>query len=623
MNSTVDLSRRAFFGRVSDRLNPSGPTAAKWYQVPEVTGGDGDVFWSGWCGNGEVFIAGDNGRIIHFEAGAGSPDTDATWQTMDVPVTVPIHGLWGLNHTDLHAVGWMGCILHYDGQQWTKVRGAVVDHDEQRFSACAENTPLFAISGRASGEAWAVGDEGTILYFDGAGWSEEPSGVQHNLRAVTCGADQSVYVAGLDGVVLHRTPEGQWRSLESPYHCGFQAALWLGEDELLLAGGRYFVDKSGFRGELVHYKAGQFQAIHSDRDMPRLRALRAYKGGVLIVADRGQLFYLKDNSLTPLACDSSHDLMDIVPMPSGEAVIVGDFGTVMTAAPGFIKALAEEKSSTGNAHENWVAMPSPTRHQLWSVWQSDDGTCYAGGEAGTVLRQIKDEWEQLPFPDEVAIHCFWGNSEAGVFAAGQMGRIYRYDGEHWQLHFDLHLDLTILAMWGSGPDCIFAVGDEGLILHFDGLRWQRVASGTQSALYDIWAYDAQHMLVVGDFGLILRYNGKDWKSFNADTEQFLYGVWGRSLDDVWVVGLSGTATHFDGMRWQAVPTRLRDDLMSMDGSEAGVFAVGTRGCIVVLRDGQWRQESTPVSAGLRSVCAGKSGEVYAVGDRGTILKRLP
>jgi len=57
-----------------------------------------------------------------------------------------------------------------------------------------------------------------------------------------------------------------------------------------------------------------------------------------------------------------------------------------------------------------------------------------------------------------------------------------------QLHFDLHLDLTILAMWGNAPDCLFAVGDEGLILHFDGLGWKRMPSGTQSALYGLWGW---------------------------------------------------------------------------------------------------------------------------------------
>ncbi|MGC8118959.1 WD40/YVTN/BNR-like repeat-containing protein [Marinobacter sp. VGCF2001] len=622
MTATPDLSRRSFFGRLAGHLDPSGPSVANWYQVPDVSGGDGDVFWTGWCGNGEVFVAGDNGRIVHLCTGPEAASKG--WETMPVPVTTPIHGLWGRDSQDLFAVGWMGTLLHYNGRQWTLIQGAVVDHEQERYQACAENTPLFAIDGQPDGRAWAVGDEGRILHLDGDTWANEHSGVADNLRAVACAGNGIVYAAGLDGRVLKRSRDGLWHSLGCPFNCGFQAVLPLGEDELILAGGRYFVDKGGFRGELVHYANGEFHLLHQDVDMPRLRALKHYKNGILMVADRGQLFYRKDNAITHLACDSQHDLMDIVTMPSGEALIVGDFGTVMTAAPGFIKALADDRNSRDPGQSQWQTVKSPTRHQLWCVWQDDQGTTWAGGEAGTVLKTENGEWQALPtIPEGLAVHCLWGCPGAGLFAGGQQGKIYRFDGTNWQLHYDLHLDLTILGLWGAGPDCIYAVGDEGLILHFDGLRWQRVTSGTQSALYDIWAYDEQHMLVVGDFGLILRYNGKDWKSFNADSEQFLYGVWGANLTDIWVVGLSGTATHFDGARWQCAPTRLRDDLMAIDGSGERVVAVGTHGCAAILHNGQWHAEATPISAGLRAVCVGSAGEAFAVGDQGTILKRLP
>lgn len=623
MPSTADLSRRSFFGHLAGRLDPAAPNAAHWYQVPEVSGGDGDVFWTGWSGQGEVFVAGDNGRMVHLSV-RGERASEG-WTPMVLPVTTPIHGLWGRSASDLHAVGWMGSILHYDGQSWSLVQGAVIDHERQQYQAIADNTPLFAIDGQDSGQAWAVGDDGRILHFDGRQWHPESSGVFDNLRAAACASDGTVYAAGLGGCVLQRTIEGQWQSLECPYQCGFQAVLSLADGELLLAGGRYFVDKGGFRGELVHYANGQFQVLHPNLDIPRLRALKRYRGGVLIVADRGHLYYQKDGKITRLACDSQHDLMDVIPLPSDEAIVVGDFGTVMTASPGFVRALAEDARSHNTNTSRWQVMDSPSQHQLWCVWQDTQGTTWAGGEAGTVLRLEGGRWQALPaIPDGLAVHCLWGCDGAGLFAGGQQGRIYRFDGKTWQRHFDLHLDLTVLAMWGAGPECIYAVGDEGLILHFDGLRWQRVTSGTQSALYDIWAYDAEHLLVVGDFGLVLRYNGKDWKSFNANSEQFLYGVWGHALDNIWVVGLSGTATHFDGSRWAAVPTRLRDDLMAIDGLPNGeVIAVGTRGCAAVLRDDQWQAEATPVSVGLRDVCVGRDGAIYAVGDQGTIIRRHP
>lgn len=616
MTQAANADRRRFFRQLVNGANPQTPQRAPWRRVPEIGAGDGDVLWSGWARDGEVFVVGDEGMILRY---TGAPDAAGhQWQRMSVPTNLPLHSLWGARSDQLIAVGWMGCVLHFDGTEWHQRRGGIVDEDG-RFAACAENTPLFAIDGNADGLAWAVGDDGMILHFDGSDWVTEASPTRINLRAVACAANGTVYAAGGEGTVLRRSTSGHWEALDCPLSSGFQAMLLLGDDELLLGGGRYFVDQGGFRGELVHYRQGSFQPLTFSTPMPRLRALKSYKDGVLIVGDQGHLYYLKELSLVRLESNSHHDLMDIVTLPTGEALAVGDFATIMTAAPDFTAALAPPPAAPGKSQ--WEGMAVPTDRQLWGIHEASDGTCYACGEAGTVLCLEGDSWRALPAPSELAVHCVW-ESGNGLFAAGQLGRIYRFDGSRWQLHFDLHLDLTILAMWGSGPNSVYAVGDEGLILHFDGLGWKRMSSGTHSALYSLWGWDDQHLLAVGDFGLVLRYNGKEWAEFNVGTESFLYGVWGPALDDIYAVGLSGTLAHFNGQRWQLQPTRLRDDLLGLSGSPvAGAYAVGTRGRILHLEDGQWVTEPSGSDVGLRAVCATRDGNVYAVGDRGTILRR--
>ncbi len=57
--------------------------------------------------------------------------------------TLTLHGIWGQSPDNVFAVGWMGCILHFDGEQWTSLRGGVVEQKSERFAACEENTPLF------------------------------------------------------------------------------------------------------------------------------------------------------------------------------------------------------------------------------------------------------------------------------------------------------------------------------------------------------------------------------------------------------------------------------------------------------------------------------------------------
>lgn len=616
MSETPSPSRRRFFSKLL-ATDSAAPNRAVWHRVPEVGAGDGDVLWSGLVVNNTLMVVGDEGMVLHYN---GATDSNGRfWQPMTVPTQLPLHGIWGLSLDNIFAVGWMGCLLHYDGQQWHSLRGGVIDQKTERFAACEENTPLFAIDGNQQGQAWAVGDNGIILHFDGLSWQQEQSHTDVNLRAVLCAGDNIVYAAGAGGTVLMRDAQGLWKNLDNPLNSGFHTLLVMDDGSLLLGGGRYFVDRGGFRGELVLYKDGLFQALNFNESMPRLRAMKAYKGGVLIVGDQGNLYYLNNWRIDKLESNSRHDLMDIIVLSTGEALVVGDFGTIMTAADDFTQALSPPPQSAEKSP--WQVMSSPSKKQLWHVSEGTNGCCYAVGEAGTVLRLKDDICQQLPAPSDLTVHCLW-DSGNGLFAAGQLGRIYRFDGEQWTLHFDLHLDVTILAMWGSGPNSIYAVGDEGLVLHFDGLRWQRMPSGTKSALYSLWAWDDERMLAPGDFGLMLRYNGKEWTEFNVGSENFLYGVWGDSLSNIYTVGLSGTLAHFNGERWQTMATRLREDLLSISGSkQAGVFVVGTRGCVLRLEDGQWTPEASMSSAGLRSVCASQTGVVYAVGDRGTIIRR--
>lgn len=619
MDAPANPARRNLFRKVANAGDPSAPHRAVWKRVTEVGAGEGNVLWAGWADENDVIIVGDEGSILHFD---GAADADGgMWHAMTSPTRLPLHAVWGPHRNELHAVGWMGTILSFDGVQWRHQRGGVIDPDTKGYANCTENTPLFDLTGAIDGRAWAVGDGGMILALDQGQWQAQDSHVQANLRSITRSPGGRLFAAGGEGTVITSSGDGQWQRLDCPVAAGFTSVLALSDNELLLGGGRYFVDQGRFCGELVRWHDGQFTVLEIAKEMPRIRALRAYKNGVLIAADSGHLYYLEGQRLDQLRSDSRHDLMDIIPLHSGEALVVGDFSTIMTAAEDFVTALVRNKPEPAQASA-WQQMDSGTQHNLWSLCSAADSTVYACGDAGTVLQHHKGGWQALPSVSEASIHCLWEDGKGGLYAGGAMGQIHRYDGQAWQLVFDLYLDVTILSMWGSGPDCIFAVGDEGLILHWNGEKWQRMISGTKSALYNVWGYDAEHVLAVGDFGLILRWNGKNWAEFYAGTDNFLFDVWGDALDNIYIVGLSGTLSHFDGERWNLTPARARDDLMAIHGRPGKPpFAVGSQGSILHFDGYQWQLEGAPVQASLRTVHVCDNGEVFAAGNNGIILKR--
>lgn len=618
-DAPANPARRSMFRKLASGGDPDAPHRAVWQRVTEVGAGEGNVLWAGWADEYDIVVVGDEGSILHFD---GAADADGgMWHTMASPTRLPLHAVWGRNLNELHAVGWMGTVLSFDGVQWRQRRGGVINPDTKTYADCAENAPLFALAGAPDGRAWSVGDGGTILGFDQGEWQNESSPTRANLRGITRTEDGRIVAVGAEGAVIMSAGDGQWHSLDCPLAAGFTSVLALPDGELLMGGGRYYVDAGRFCGELVRWRDGEFTIVDAARDLPRIRALRAYKQGLLIAADSGHLYYLEGNRLDQLRSDCRHDLMDIIPLHSGEALVVGDFSTIMTAARDFATALV--KPAAEPVHKtDWQQVDSPTHHNLWGLCGTNDGAVYACGDAGVVLKYQGQQWQTLPPAGNASLHCLWHDGEHSLYAGGSMGQIFRYDGISWELAFDLYLDVTILAMWGSSPDSIFAVGDEGLILHWDGNRWQRMISGTKSALYSIWGYDGRHVLAVGDFGLILRWNGENWAEFYAGTDNFLFDVWGDALDNIFIVGLSGTLSHFDGERWNLTPVRARDDLMAIDGRPGKpLYVVGTQGSILRFEDGQWQLESAPVQSSLRAVHVCPNGQVFAVGNNGIILQR--
>ncbi|WP_422368166.1 hypothetical protein [Pelagibius sp.] len=610
--ATAGKSRRRLFSDLL-RADPEDPRRSPWKAIEGLAAGPGDVFWSGWASDGEVFVVGDEGTVFHF--------ADAVWRRVAAPAPVPIHAIWGPSRDNLFSVGWMGSIFAFDGTEWRLLRGCVVG-ENGKYAAVEENTPLFDLTGDGTGRLWAVGDDGTILACRDGDWQREESGTRAHLRAIARLPDGRLFAAGGDGAFLTSSGDGNWESLECPLRTGFQTALALGSDELLLAGGRYFVDCNGFRGDLLRWRAGRYETLKAEQPLSRLRALAAYRDGALAVGDKGQIYFIRGSRVDRLESATGNDLMGIVPLPTGEALAVGDFGTAMTAAPDFHEAIAVPNIGHGEALPAWEPMDSGLDRQLWGLWNdAAAGALYACGEEGVVLRFDGVRWEALPPAGALGLHCLCDAGDGGLLAAGQLGEIHHFDGTTWRKHFDLHVDVTILSLWAGGAGEVFAVGDEGLVLHWDGASWERMTSGTKSALYGLWGRDPEHLLAVGDFGMILRWNGARWDEFHAGTENFLFDVWGDGLDNIFIVGLSGTIGHFDGRRWALTPARARSDLLAISGGEGGVFAVGAGGTALHHAGRDWRLDATGFDGGLRAVAADGSQGVFAAGDGGTILRR--
>jgi hypothetical protein len=116
-------------------------------------------------------------------------------------------GVWGASPSAVFAVGVGGTILRYDGAGWTPMSSGTT-------------TSLAGVWGTSATNVFAAGGAGLLLHFDGAVWAPMTSGASTDLVAVWGTAADDVYALGLGGAIL-RYDGASW----APMSSGTAAAL--------------------------------------------------------------------------------------------------------------------------------------------------------------------------------------------------------------------------------------------------------------------------------------------------------------------------------------------------------------------------------------------------------------
>ena len=164
-------------------------------------------------------------------------------------------------------------------------------------------------------------------------------------------------------------------------------------------------------------------------------------------------------------------------------------------------------------------------------------------------------------------------------------------------------------------------------------QWVAVSPAFPSptaTLNGVWPIDNTNVWVVGYVqprGIAARFSQGQWidTTLPAGTPT-LYGVWASSASDVWAVGVAGTVLHFDGNSWSPVsisgpsPTQVMSGVWGTpDGGD--VWVVGAGGIVLHGTKSGLSPETSTVTADLTSVWGVGNNEVWAVGSRGTAIRR--
>lgn len=157
--------------------------------------------------------------------------------------------------------------------------------------------------------------------------------------------------------------------------------------------------------------------------------------------------------------------------------------------------------------------------------------------------------------------------------------------------------------------------------------------GSSVVLWAGWA-DTRGAIVGGDDGIILSHDGASWTRHTVPVPVPIHAFWGRDRENLWAVGWMGLLLRFDGQVWNKVRGCVSNKgskyadvdenipLFAISGRRDGhIWAVGDRGTVLRFDGVEWRSEVSGTRQHLRAVSCLADGRVVAVGGDGCVLIR--
>ena len=279
-----------------------------------------------------------------------SPDG---WGTQTSDTTWTLYGVWGTASADVFAVGENGTILHYDGASWNSMDSGV-------------SVALFDVWGCSSTDVFVVGQNGVICHYDGTGWSEMSSGTSKHLKGVWGTATDNVYAVGNSGTILNYNGTS-WDNVTSNTSTHLNG-IWGSCSTDVFA-----VGATGINGLIMHYDGA-----------------------------------------------------------------------------------------------TWSPSPATGHPDFLAIWGAASDNVFVVGGQGTILRYDGASWNAMTTPVASVLNGVWGVSPTDVFAVGAAGRVLHYDGNVgnvWSL-MDSGVSDDICSVWGLSSLNVFATGQNGAILHY-------------------------------------------------------------------------------------------------------------------------------------------------------------
>jgi uncharacterized protein YjdB len=536
--------------------------------------------------------------VITAAAAADASKTDR----ITVTVTTPLPTSWSASRLNGNLVGDIISVIPFDASTAFAVDSV---GDVYRWSGTtwtlsaagrSYNTRFTSVAGSAADQLIAVGTSGVIARFNGTTWSAVPSGTSRDLLAVVSESATSAYAVGVSGTIV------RWNG-----------SVW---------------------------------SVETSGSTQRLHAVWAGSGVAYAVGAAGEVLRRSGTPATwsRVTAPTPEPLYGVHGLSATDVVAVGGQGTILrfngaawsvTSAGGFSGDLYAVSGSTANGGRRILVgssgaaqldggvvtlVSTPYAPALYAVGLEPSGTPWVAGQRGAVMRGGAS-WTTLNLaPDLVDV---WSASATSALAVGEFGFVYRWNGSAWS-RVSAPTTTTLKAVWMADATSAFLGGDAGTLLRWDGTSLSSMTVPTTSDILAVWGTSRTNVYATTRAGELLRFTGTSW-TVQSTAPSALWALTGTGATNVYMAGENGFVQQLDGTMMTAWPSAGTGTLTGlwMLGATAG-YAVGAspdglQGAAYRFASGTWSPISTGSTPVLTSLWGPSLFDLFATGDRGTLL----
>jgi hypothetical protein len=301
---------------------------------------------------------------------------DVEWQKLPTHTEAALRAVWGSSESDVFAVGDGGTILHYNGSRWSAMS-----------SPTGEN--LHGVHGTGPDNVFAGGDNGTALHYDGVAWAALVPPTANNLGPVRAWSTYGTF-ADRDNPGVFRIYlgySGGWSHDDTRTGASINDFRWIPEDfdrgvdeDMFIAGD----DGAGY-----YYEVGWRPLEAGTADL--VSVFGTAPGNVFVLDAQGTLWHFRGRT---------------------EGVPVAGTGQAMSAA---VQRAYDDILLFGPAGRIYrynrcelTQVHAGTRADFTAAWAAPDGSVFAVGSHGTILRFRGDGARSCP--DNVTVKVSAGEN---------------------------------------------------------------------------------------------------------------------------------------------------------------------------------------------------------------------